>query len=97
MQSPDQILHTFRRNPDTLGATFHNPLTMQEELLLHQLGEDLGRKVHEILDLALAAGPEILLSQEDRDRVMELSYFQKSVVRLLRKQGSLGNGRIGMN
>ncbi|HHG84052.1 MAG TPA: hypothetical protein ENJ82_04820 [Bacteroidetes bacterium] len=97
MRNPEQILNELRRNPDSLASAFHNPLTFQEEFILSQIEKELGEKVHAMLDLALASGAEISLSQVEREQVMECTVFQKTILNLLRERGSLKGGRLSMN
>ena len=97
MIQPENLLEALRRNPETLGTSFQNPLSFQEEMMLVKLEKELGHKVHEILDLVLAANAEIILSDEKRAQVIELSYFQKAISHLLTTRGSLRSGNTSLN
>lgn len=97
MNNPQDLLEKLRRNPETFGESFHNPLTFQEEFLLNSLEQDLREKVNSLLDLALAGHAEIDLSNEQRSQVMELTSLQKIVLKLLTQRGSLAHGRDSLN
>lgn len=90
MQDPNDLLHHISFAPGTLGAAFPNPLLLKDELLLGQLEIALRRKVHAVLDRALAGGPEIAMTQRERADVLEMSAFQKEILHLLKTRGRLG-------
>ncbi|MEM0997787.1 MAG: hypothetical protein AAGN35_11925 [Bacteroidota bacterium] len=97
MKKLEDLLEEFLRDPHSLGRTFSNPLSFPEEFMLNRLEDDLSRRVHALLDLALAGSAEIFLNAEQRKQVMELSRFQKSVRQLLQERGSLLEGAQSMN
>jgi hypothetical protein len=97
MNTPEELLDEFRRNPDSIGETFNNPLSFKEEFLLNGLENDLRERVHALLDLALAGDADIDLSEAQRREVMELTRIQKSIFNLLRERGSISHGRTCAN
>ena len=90
MQEFEKLIEILKADPTQLGASFHNPLTYQEEMLLIRMDADLARQMDRMLERALGGnGPEILVHEEQRVHILELAALRNSIIDLLQNQGTI--------
>ena len=94
-----KVLPKINCDPSRIGELFSEKLTMQEELMLTKLFDELGLVVERAMDLALASANsanngEIQLGTEGRQHILYLTAVRSSIHRLIDQRGTFRTEQV---
>ena len=97
-----KVLSKIDGDPERLGEVFAAKLSLQEELMLGKLDEEIGIRVDRLLDAALSDATtinngEIIVETNVRTNVHFLTAVRRAIHKILSERGSLQMWRAGLS
>ncbi|MFN8394871.1 MAG: hypothetical protein U0176_09395 [Bacteroidia bacterium] len=94
-----KVLPKINCDPSRIGELFSDKLTIQEELMLTKLFDELGLVVERAMDMALASANaanngEIQLGPEGRQRIIYFTAVRASIYRLIEERGTFRTDQV---
>lgn len=94
MFDPNYLLSEISASRQKLGDLFGNPLSLQEEMYLTRIHDDIYTSVNASLHQAMESDHPVLLHPEEKNRVMDLLTLQRGIRTLLDTRGNMQGEQV---